>query len=108
MEKAGTEDMPENAEHKGIGTPATRAGIIEKLVRIGFVERKGDKKTKYLIPTHKGGAQVLMRPAATNVGKCPCCHSDVDVILLRRCNTRKLHINTQIKSIHPFSVCTMS
>ena len=133
MEKAGAEDMPENAEHKGIGTPATRAGIIEKLVRIGFVERKGDKKTKYLIPTHKGtslitvvpeeiqspsmtadweeklvaieageyeaeqfmreiiemifilirdykvieGAQVLMRPAATNVGKCPCCHSDV-------------------------------
>lgn len=56
METAGADEIPDEAEHKGLGTPATRAGIIEKLVRIGFLERTGDKKTKYLIPTHKGTA----------------------------------------------------
>ena len=45
MESAGAEEMPEDVERKGIGTPATRAAIIEKLVQKGFVERKGDKKT---------------------------------------------------------------
>ena len=45
MENASADEMPEDAERKGLGTPATRAGIIEKLVRIGFLERKGDKKT---------------------------------------------------------------
>ena len=62
MENAGVDEMPEDAERKGIGTPATRAGIIEKLVRIGFLERKGDKKTKHLIPTHKGIALVTVMP----------------------------------------------
>ena len=62
MEAAGAEEMPEDAERKGLGTPATRAGIIEKLVRIGFLERQGDKKTKYLIPTHKGTALVTVMP----------------------------------------------
>lgn len=62
MEHASAEEMPDEAEHQGIGTPATRAGTIEKLVRIGFVERKGDKKTKYLIPTHKGVALVTVMP----------------------------------------------
>ena len=62
MEYAGADEMLEDAEHKGIGTPATRAGTIEKLVRIGFVERKGDKKTKYLIPTHKGTALITVMP----------------------------------------------
>ena len=37
MEHASTDEMPDDAEHKGIGTPATRAGTIDKLVRIGFV-----------------------------------------------------------------------
>lgn len=60
MENAGADEMPEDAERKGLGTPATRAAIIEKLVRIGFLERKGDKKTKYLIPTHKGTALVTV------------------------------------------------
>ncbi len=50
MECAGAENMPEDAERKGLGTPATRAGIIEKLVSTGFVERKG----KNLLPTQKG------------------------------------------------------
>ncbi len=62
MERAGAEDMPDEVERKGIGTSATRAGVIEKLVRIGFVERKGDKKTKYLIPTHKGVALITVMP----------------------------------------------
>ena len=50
MENAGKEDIPENAERKGLGTPATRAAIIEKLVAAGFVERKA----KSLIPTQDG------------------------------------------------------
>ena len=50
MENAGKEDIPEDAERKGLGTPATRAAIIEKLVSAGFVERKG----KSLIPTQDG------------------------------------------------------
>lgn len=62
MENAGAEEMPENAERKGLGTPATRAGIIEKLVRTGFLERTGNKKTKYLIPTQKGTVLVTILP----------------------------------------------
>ena len=62
MEHASADEMPEDAEHKGIGTPATRAGVIEKLVRIGFVERKGDKKSMSLIPTHKGTALITVMP----------------------------------------------
>ena len=62
MENAGAEEMPEDAERKGLGTPATRAGIIEKLVRTGFLERTGNKKTKYLIPTQKGTALVTILP----------------------------------------------
>ena len=62
METAGADEMPDEVERKGLGTPATRASIIEKLVRIGFLERKGDKKTKYLIPTHKGTALVTVMP----------------------------------------------
>ena len=64
MEKAGADETPEEAERKGLGTPATRAGIIEKLVRIGFVERRGDKKTKFLVPTHKGEALITVIPEA--------------------------------------------
>ena len=60
MEHASADEMPEDAEHKGIGTPATRAGVIEKLVRVGFVERKGDKKSMSLIPTHKGTALITV------------------------------------------------
>ena len=62
METAGADELPEEAERKGLGTPATRAGIIEKLVQKGFLERKGDKKTKHLIPTHKGTALVTVMP----------------------------------------------
>lgn len=62
MERVGADEMPDEAERKGIGTSATRAATIEKLVRIGFVERKGNKKTKHLIPTHKGVALITVMP----------------------------------------------
>ena len=71
METAGKDDMPEDAERKGLGTPATRAGTIEKLVRIGFLERKGGKKARHLLPTQKGAAlveampEILRSPAMT-------------------------------------------
>ena len=73
METAGIEDMPDEkvncpagarvatlgcAERKGLGTPATRAGIIEKLVRTGFVERK----KKLLVPTDKGKNLIAVLP----------------------------------------------
>ena len=62
METAGADEIPKEAERRGIGTPATRAGIIEKLVQKGFVERRGDKKTKILVPTPKGEALVTVVP----------------------------------------------
>ena len=62
MEKAGSDEIPDEAERKGLGTPATRAGIIEKLVRIGFIERRGDGKTKFLVPTHKGESLITVIP----------------------------------------------
>lgn len=58
MENAGKENIPEDAERKGLGTPATRAAIIEKLVATGFVERKG----KSLIPTKAGINLVAVLP----------------------------------------------
>lgn len=58
MENAGKENMPDEAERKGLGTPATRAAIIEKLVSGGFVERKG----KNLIPTKAGVNLVTVLP----------------------------------------------
>ena len=62
METAGKEDLPEEAERRGIGTPATRAGIIEKLVKKGFLTREGSGKTKNLIPTQKGRALIAVMP----------------------------------------------
>ena len=62
METAGAEDIPEDVERKGLGTPATRAGTIEKLVQKGFMERKGDKKTRYLVSTDKGNSLITVMP----------------------------------------------
>lgn len=50
MERAGAEDMPEDAERQGLGTPATRASILEKLIQMGVIERRG----KQLLPTKDG------------------------------------------------------
>ncbi len=62
METAGAEEMPEDVERKGIGTPATRAAIIEKLVQKGFVERKGGQEGQALVPTDKGRALAAVVP----------------------------------------------
>lgn len=47
METAGNEAFDDDTEKKGLGTPATRAGVIEKLVKSGYAERKG----KSIVPT---------------------------------------------------------
>ena len=62
METASVDGMPEGVERQGIGTPATRAATIEKLVQKGFLERKGTKKTKVLLPTDKGKALITVMP----------------------------------------------
>lgn len=58
METAGNAEFDDDTEKKGLGTPATRAGIIEKLVKGGFVERKG----KSLVPTKDGNTLVCVLP----------------------------------------------
>ena len=58
MENAGAEDMPDDAERKGLGTPATRAATLEKLVSAGFVQRK----KKQLISTKKGRNLIAVLP----------------------------------------------
>ena len=79
MERAGNDELTEESEKEGMGTPATRAGIIEKLISSGFVAR--DKKN--LIPTDDGNVLVtilpeeLKSPKMTEIGKCPRCGSSV-------------------------------
>ena len=58
MERAGNGDTDPDAERRGLGTPATRAAVIEKLVKGGFAERKG----KQLIPTQNGAALISVLP----------------------------------------------
>ena len=58
MERAGAEDMGDDVERKGLGTPATRADIIEKLVRDGFVKRE----KKQIIPTEDGMKLITVLP----------------------------------------------
>ena len=65
METAGAEGMPEDAERKGLGTPATRAGVIEKLVKSGFIERK----KKQLHPTGKGINLIKVLPNTVKSAK---------------------------------------
>ena len=62
METAGKDDMPEDAERKGLGTPATRAGILDKLVSTGFLERKKSKKTVQLLPSHDAISLITVLP----------------------------------------------
>ena len=62
MQSAGADSMEGDVERTGIGTPATRAATIEKLVQKGFLERKGDRKSKILLPTEKGRALVTVMP----------------------------------------------
>jgi DNA topoisomerase-3 len=65
METAGAEDMPEDAERKGLGTPATRAGILESLIKRGYAERQ----KKNLIPGDKGKNLIAVLPDALTSAK---------------------------------------
>lgn len=62
MENAGAKETLNDAERKGLGTPATRAGIIEKLVKTGQIERKRGKKSCVLLPTQKGVSLITVLP----------------------------------------------
>ena len=62
METAGADEIPDETERKGLGTPATRAATIEKLVQRGFLERRGDKKTRHLVATEKGNSLITVMP----------------------------------------------
>lgn len=62
MENAGAKETLNDAERKGLGTPATRAGIIEKLVKTGQIERKKGKKSCVLLPTQKGVSLITVLP----------------------------------------------
>lgn len=58
METAGVDEMPDDAERKGLGTSATRAATLEKLVSTGFLQRK----KKQLIPSDKGVHLIAVLP----------------------------------------------
>lgn len=62
METAGAKEMPNDAERKGLGTPATRAATLEKLISTGFLERRKAKKTVNLIPAHTGISLITVLP----------------------------------------------
>ena len=75
METAGKEDMPEDAERKGLGTPATRAGILEKLVSAGFLERKKSRKNgaaspfpRCSFPDHRSAGTTAIAASDCRVG----------------------------------------
>ena len=67
MEHASAEEFAEidGVERTGLGTPATRAGVIEKLVRGGFLERKG----RQLLPTKKGHNLIVVLPEGIKSAK---------------------------------------
>lgn len=58
MERAGNQDFDEDTEKKGLGTPATRASILEKLVSSGYAKRNG----KQILPTADGKELIAVLP----------------------------------------------
>lgn len=62
MENAGAAEAPKDAERKGLGTPATRANMIEKLVAVGYIERKQGKKGAVLVPAKIGKSLISVVP----------------------------------------------
>ena len=67
MERAGSEDMGDDVECKGLVTPATRADIIEKLVKDGFVKRE----KKQMIPTEDGMKLITVLPDVVSLRSSP-------------------------------------
>ena len=68
METAGNKDFDSETEKKGLGTPATRAGIIEKLVSSGYAVRKG----KQILPSTEGRELVNVMPAYLEICRNDC------------------------------------
>ena len=64
MENAGKENTPKDAERRGLGTPATRAAIIEKLLKSGLAERRALRRRICLVPTDKGISLITVLPEA--------------------------------------------
>ena len=62
MENAGAKDAPADAERKGLGTPATRAATLEKLISSGYAERRKNKSRVYLVPTQIGSSLITVLP----------------------------------------------
>lgn len=62
MENAGSKEMPKDAERRGLGTPATRAAILEKLIHDGFLTRKKAQKAAFLVPTEIGKNLIAVLP----------------------------------------------
>ncbi len=62
MENAGASQAPKDAERKGLGTPATRANMIEKLVAVGYIERKKEGKGYSLVPGKVGKSLITVVP----------------------------------------------
>jgi DNA topoisomerase-3 len=65
MENAGAEDISDDAERKGLGTSATRASVLERIIKAGFVERQ----KKNLIPTDKGKNLITVLPTSLTSAK---------------------------------------
>ena len=64
MENAAKENTPKDAERRGLGTPATRAAIIEKLLKSGLAERRALRRRICLVPTDKGISLITVLPEA--------------------------------------------
>jgi len=94
MESAGVEDMPDDAERKGLGTPATRAGIIEALINSGMLERKD----KLLLPTIKGVNLIKIVPESV---KSPRLTAEWENHL-KRIERRELSVGDVMISINKF------
>ena len=62
MEKAGAKELPDDAERRGLGTPATRAAILEKLISSGLAERRVCGKSAHLVPTVAGMSLITVLP----------------------------------------------
>lgn len=90
METAGNKEFDSETEKKGLGTPATRASIIEKLVSSGYAQRKG----KQILPSTEGKELVRNRFVAAKI--------DDNVTLYAMCSQKEYERTIVYKSIGLF------